>query len=297
MSLGTMKAALEQYRLELEEHIPARLQDESVPRKLREAMLYSLNAGGKRIRPVLCLAWAELFGAQRQGVLGFAAALEFIHTYSLVHDDLPAMDNDSVRRGQPANHVQYGEATAILAGDGLLSEAVHMMLDTEAVQPFRLVRATKEVVQAAGSRGMIGGQALDLSLTGAEDIHLEQLKTMHQMKTGAMIKASCLSGAILAGAEDAELERVAEYGSNLGLAFQVADDILDIEGDQEQLGKPVGSDVWQQKSTYPGLLGLEESRQLGNQLVHRAVQALSPYSGKQAGFLQDLAYYVMQRTQ
>jgi geranylgeranyl diphosphate synthase type II len=296
MSQQTMKKALEGYRRELEDYFTGLLQDEAVPDSLSQAMRYSLMAGGKRVRPVLCLVWHELLGGNRDDILDFAAALEMIHTYSLVHDDLPAMDNDAVRRGQPSNHARFGEPLAILAGDGLLTEAMHHMLATDA-DPSRVVRASREVASAAGSRGMVGGQVLDMALNGAPPETLEQLKAMHGMKTGAMLRAACTSGVILAGASSADLERAGSYGAHLGLAFQVADDILDIVGDEAKLGKPVGSDERMRKSTYPGLLGLDRSRRMGRDLAERAVQALEGYSGERAEFLADLAKYVVQRTE
>jgi len=295
MSQQTMKTALEQYKEELEDYFSASLREESIPSGLAEAMRYSLMAGGKRIRPVLCLVWHELFGGRRADIMDFAVALEMIHTYSLVHDDLPAMDNDDMRRGQPSNHSRFGEALAILAGDGLLTEAMHLMLTPE-LPPSRLVRAAGKVTLAAGPRGMVGGQVLDTSLSGETSRDLDQLQAMHGMKTGAMLQSACVSGAVLAGASSPELESAERYGGSLGLAFQVADDILDIEGDQDIMGKPVGSDERMQKSTYPGLLGLEQSRRKGEELVERAVEAISPYEGDQADFLVDLARYVMQRT-
>jgi geranylgeranyl diphosphate synthase type II len=291
-----MKTTLDLYRREMEDYFEAALLHEAVPDKLGEAMRYSLMAGGKRIRPVLCLVWHELLGGRRKDIADFAAALELIHTYSLVHDDLPAMDDDAYRRGQPSNHARFGEPMAILAGDGLLTEAMHLML-TPDMPPFRVVSACREVTRAAGPRGMVGGQVLDMGLNGPLPGNLEQLKTMHGMKTGAMLRAACTSGALLAGASSPDLERAASYGENLGLAFQVADDILDIEGDEAKMGKPVGSDERKQKSTYPGLLGLEPSRRMGRDLAERAVEAIGTYSGDQAEFLVDLARYVVRRTE
>lgn len=296
MSQQTMKTLLERYRGELEDCFATAAQDQAIPDSLAEAMRYSLMAGGKRIRPVLCLVWHELLGGSRGAIMDFAAALELIHTYSLVHDDLPAMDDDAVRRGQPSNHARFGEPLAILAGDGLLTEAMHLMLAAD-TDPSRVVRAAREVTRAAGPRGMVGGQVLDMALSGAPPGDLEQLKTMHRMKTGAMLRAACTSGAILAGASSADLERAGSYGTDLGLAFQVADDILDIEGDEAKLGKPVGSDERMNKSTYPGLLGLEASRRMAQDLSERAVQALKGYAGERAEFLADLARYVAQRTE
>ena len=296
MSSQTMKTTLDRYRREMEDYFNTALLHEAIPEKLSEAMRYSLMAGGKRVRPVLCLVWHELLGGSRRDIMDFAAALELIHTYSLVHDDLPAMDDDAYRRGQPSNHARFGEPMAILAGDGLLTEAVHLMLAPE-LPTSRVVSACREVTCAAGPGGMVGGQVLDMGLSGPPPNDLQQLKKMHGMKTGAMLRAACTGGALLAGASSSDLERAASYGENLGLAFQVADDILDIEGDEAQMGKPVGSDERMQKSTYPGLLGLEPSRQMGQDLAERAVKAIDAYSGDRAEFLADLARYVVRRSE
>jgi len=296
MTQQMMKTTLDRYRREMEDYFNAALLHASIPDQLSQAMRYSLMAGGKRVRPVLCLVWHELLGGNRADIMDFAAALELIHTYSLVHDDLPAMDDDAYRRGQPSNHARFGEPMAILAGDGLLTEAMHLMLTPE-LPPSRVVSACREVTLAAGPKGMVGGQVLDMGLNGPAPENLEQLKTMHGMKTGAMLRAACTGGALLAGASSSDLDRAARYGENLGLAFQVADDILDIEGDEAQMGKPVGSDERMRKSTYPGLLGLEPSRQMGQDLAERAVEAIDAYSGNMADFLEDLARYVVRRAE
>jgi geranylgeranyl diphosphate synthase type II len=292
----TVKQDLEIYRQDVEGFLQSCLRDESIPSALAGAMHYSLLAGGKRVRPVLCLVWAELFGLERQRVLPFASSLELIHTYSLVHDDLPAMDDDDYRRGMPSSHVRHGEAMAILSGDGLLTEAFAIMLASE-LPPDRIVRAAAEVTRAAGPRGMVGGQAIDMALTGGGVRDLESLKGMHAMKTGALITAACASGAILAGADDPGLDRARRFGGCVGLAFQVADDILDVVGDRDTMGKPVGSDAKQDKLTYPSLLGLEESRRWGRNLIAEAREALEPYSGPEAGFLSGLAQYVIDRAE
>lgn len=243
-----MKAMLEGYRQLVEDFLTGCMQDQGQPKQLREAMHYSLQAGGKRIRPVLCLAWAQHFGLEPSRIIRFASALELIHTYSLVHDDLPAMDNDDLRRGQPSSHVRYGEALAILAGDGLLTQAFELMLDSD-LQPDLQLAAARRVARAAGPIGMVGGQVLDMDLTGKGQASLEELKTMHSLKTEAMLSCSCYCGALLAGANSRDLERVQAFGQAAGLAFQVADDILDIVGDSQSMGKPVGSDQKQGKLT------------------------------------------------
>jgi geranylgeranyl diphosphate synthase, type II len=227
-------------------------------------------------------------------VLPFAAGIECIHTYSLIHDDLPAMDNDDLRRGRPTSHKKFGEATAILAGDGLLTEAFTLMLGT-GLPPERVVAAAAEVATAAGPRGMVGGQLLDMELTGRPSVDLENLKDMHSRKTGALIMASCLSGAILAGSGRDGMERAEAYGRNVGLAFQVVDDILDVIGDESSLGKPVGSDAAQRKSTYPALIGLEGSYAVARQCVGAALEALEGFDGDSSVFLRELSVYIVDR--
>lgn len=292
-----MKNQIKKLREEIDVCLEDRFQDTSIPNPLKESMLYSLKAGGKRVRPILCVVWAELFGLNRSSILPFAAALECIHTYSLIHDDLPAMDNDDLRRGLSTNHVVFGEAMAILAGDGLLTEAFSLVLETE-IPAKRIVLAAQKIAAAAGPRGMVGGQALDMFLTGQEQQDcFNLLKNMHNLKTGAMIEAACLSGAILAGAEQEDVNRSSQYGQSIGLAFQVADDILDITGDKAKLGKNPGGDEKQGKLTYPSLLGIDESRNWGQQLVQQAHEAISPYIGPEADFLKELAQYIIDRVE
>jgi geranylgeranyl diphosphate synthase type II len=265
-----------------------------VPQVLLEAMEYSLLAGGKRLRPALCLVWGELFGARREGILPAAAALECIHTYSLIHDDLPAMDNDDLRRGKPSSHKQFGEAMAILAGDGLLTEALGLLLSARA--PASLVlRAGLRLIEAAGASGLVGGQVLDMQWTGQKGIRLEDLARMQDLKTGSLLRASCACGAILAGAEDAGVQRAETYGIHIGRAFQIADDILDVVGDVRVLGKPVGSDEKKNKVTYPSLIGLEQSRETAKRHRDQAIEALDGLTGPQADFLRELAAYIVTR--
>ncbi|KUJ95180.1 MAG: geranylgeranyl diphosphate synthase, type [Desulfonauticus sp.] len=269
----------------------------SCPPQLKESMQYSLLAGGKRIRPILCLSWGKMLGLEEEKILPFACGLEFIHTYSLIHDDLPAMDNDDLRRGKPTNHKIYGEGMAILAGDALLTQSFELMLSTP-LPPSYVLAATLEVSKAAGPKGMVGGQVLDLSLENQEDIQLNQIQEMHTLKTGALLTVSCLSGALLAQSkkEDAKaLERAKTYGENFGLAFQIVDDILDLVGDEKTLGKPVGSDLKQGKSTYPSLIGLEKSYELAYKSIDRALLALASYQGEEKDFLVDIAKYIVAR--
>ena len=295
MSVAAMKERLAQRGRMIEDFLATCLDGRPLPPRLRESMLYSLEAGGKRLRPVLCLTTAALCGLDPQKALPFAAAIEMIHTYSLIHDDLPAMDDDDLRRGKPSNHKAFDEATAILAGDGLLTDAFWILTQTE-VAPVRLLMAMKELAHAAGSAGMVGGQQWDMIHTGKPNISLHELQTMHAMKTGALLRASCLCGAILAGAEQREQEAMAAYGAALGAAFQIADDILDMVADTATLGKPAGSDAEQGKNTYPSLLGLAKSREMAMDKAAEARQALADFAGEEADFLCALADYTVMRT-
>jgi geranylgeranyl diphosphate synthase type II len=263
------------------------------PPILSEAMRYSLMAGGKRIRPVLAMAACEAVGGDSQAIVRPVTALEVIHTYSLIHDDLPAMDDDDLRRGKPTNHKVYGEAVAILAGDGLLSEAFLMILDAEGIARDRLFGAARELSVASGPRGMVGGQVQDM-LSEETEPDRETLEYIHTHKTGALLAASVRFGGILAGASPDEMAALSEYGEDLGLAFQIVDDVLDITGDEAILGKPVGSDVKTKKMTYPALYGVEVSRRMAEGLVDRALAALARMPGDTSA-LRELALYVLRR--
>jgi len=260
------------------------------------AMKYSLMAGGKRIRPVLCLAAAEAVGGKPQAVLPAACALEIVHTYSLIHDDLPAMDNDDLRRGIPTCHVAFDEATAILAGDALLTlafEVLSSIQSTAEVQADGWLKVIHIISTAAGYRGMIRGQMLDMAAEG-QHLRVDELKSMHALKTGALIEASLLCGALLADARKRQLDFLKTYAFNIGLAFQVADDILNVEGNPKLMGKAVGTDESRAKSTYPAILGLERSRQFAKNLVEEALQALEVFD-KKADPLRALATYIIKR--
>ncbi len=257
------------------------------PEQLREAIAYSLFAGGKRLRPALALGSAEIVCGSDSPALPIACAIEMIHTYSLIHDDLPAMDNDSLRRGKPTAHVQYGEALAILAGDGLLTMAFDMAARSGRTDVIA------ELAQAAGVSGMVGGQVLDMAGEGRR-LSLLELQRLHACKTGALIRASVRLGAVLAGAQGNVLHALTRYGEHIGLAFQIADDILDVIGDTAALGKTVGSDIAHEKATYPAIVGLDEARRLGKDAVARAVDALSHF-GEEANTFRELAHYIMQR--
>lgn len=266
------------------------------PARLFESMHYSLFAGGKRLRPALCLGACEAVGGQAHRAVPFAAALEMIHTYSLVHDDLPAMDDDDLRRGKPTNHVVFGEGIAILAGDGLLTDAFAVATRPEAVAalgPERVVQIVREIALAAGSAGMVAGQALDLESEGVP-IDLPTLEFLHTHKTGALIRAAVAVGAVAGGAGPEETARLERYGSALGLAFQIADDVLDVEGTTDRIGKPVGSDEGLAKATYPALLGLSESKRRARELMEEAIRCLAGF-GPAGEPLRALARFAVDR--
>lgn len=270
--------------------------EEVLPRSLHQAMRYSVFAGGKRLRPILMIAACESLGGHAGQVLHAACAMEMIHTYSLIHDDLPAMDNDDFRRGRPTNHKVYGEATAILAGDALLTEAFRILADAEAnrtVPPATVIKVIELVARYAGSQGMVGGQVVDMESEGKE-IDFPTLEYIHTHKTGGLILASVQVGALLGGANDSQVAAIKRFGGAAGLAFQIADDILDVVGDQQHLGKNVGSDQARGKATYPAQLGLDEARQRADELCEIAISALAPL-GKSAEILQELARYIVNR--
>ena len=253
-------------------------------------------AGGKRLRPVLCLSTAALFGLSAEAVMPFAASLEMIHTYSLIHDDLPAMDDDDLRRGRPSCHKAFDEATAILAGDALLTDAFGFMASTVKDLPAgRVLEALASVSSAAGSAGMVGGQILDMDCTGKTDVPLETLQTLHALKTGAMFRVACVSGGLLAGASESDIASLRAYGEALGVTFQIVDDILDETADTATLGKPAGSDAEMGKTTYPSLMGLDRSRELAQEFAEKAVDSLSAFSGQDAAFLKGLALMLVTR--
>jgi len=262
------------------------------------AMSYSLFAGGKRVRPILCLAAAETIldeGSSLVAVLPAACALECIHTYSLIHDDLPAMDDDELRRGNPTNHMVFGEAGAILAGDGLLTLAFELLShpDMETIPADKRLQVVFLISNAAGPMGMVGGQALDLASEG-EDVPFETLRTIHSLKTGALITAAVQTGAVLADAAPRQLDAMTCYGEKIGLAFQIVDDLLNVEGTPEQLGKAAGSDAARRKATYPSFFGIEETRRQAAEAVDAAVDALIGFDHR-ADPLRELARYILHR--
>ncbi|MFH1480971.1 MAG: polyprenyl synthetase family protein [Pseudomonadota bacterium] len=260
------------------------------------AMEYSLFAGGKRLRPILCLAGARAVGGKEPDVLPMACCFELIHTYSLIHDDLPSMDNDDMRRGKPTNHKVFGEAMALLAGDGLLTEAFHHMATMdlpEGIEPRALLRVIGLVAQAAGYGGMVGGQAVDIQLEGKE-VDSSLVEFIHTHKTGALISASVTAGAILGGGGDHQVDAITSYGQKIGLSFQIADDILDIEGDSRITGKGVGGDARKGKLTYPAVLGLDRSKAIQRELVEMAICSLAVFDQK-ADPLRHIAQYIIER--
>ena len=270
--------------------------EENYPPVIFEAVRYSLLAGGKRLRPILCLAAAEAVGGKCGPVLPVACAIELIHTYSLIHDDLPAMDNDDYRRGRPTSHKVFGEGIAILAGDALLTEAFRLMTRRDlmpGMPPERLLTAIGEIAEAAGFFGMVGGQVLDIRSEGKE-ADLETLHRMHKKKTGAMIRVSLRAGAILSGASDEQIESLSNFGEQIGPAFQITDDILNVEGDRRLLGKETGSDAARGKVTFPALMGIEASRSRVTELVREALYSLAFFDDR-AEPLRRIARYILER--
>jgi geranylgeranyl diphosphate synthase, type II len=259
---------------------------------LEEAMRYSLLAGGKRVRPVLALATAEAIGRSRAEVLPLAAALELVHTYSLIHDDLPAMDDDDLRRGRPTCHVAHGEGVAILAGDGLFAEALRLLLEEQADPPERVLAAARELVSAAGVAGMVGGQYLDITGDGGADG--ESLRRLHALKTGRLIAAAVECPLRLSALDEAATAPYRRFGRELGVLFQIVDDILDVAGDERATGKSHGSDARLGKATYVSVFGLEQARALAGEAHARARDALAEAQGR-TGKLEQVADYILTR--
>lgn len=276
---------------EIYSYLPA---EEGYQKTLFSAMNYSYKAGGKRLRPIMIMESYRLCGGKGSDYLPYAAAIEMIHTYSLIHDDLPALDNDDLRRGKKTNHKVFGEAMAILAGDGLLNYAYEVILGHALTSSDHLsaIKACKVIADGAGIYGMVGGQVVDVE-SESRDIDLDRLNFIHLNKTAAIIVACMKAGAYLAGADDSKVEKLEAFGRNLGLAFQIADDILDIEGDEKLLGKHIGSDIENDKATYPHILGMERSKEISRDLVAQAKKNIEDFEGKD--FLIGLADYVISR--
>jgi len=282
----------------LDKCVPA---EDRRPVSLHKSIRYSIQAGGKRVRPILALAAADAVlgrdASNEPGVMPVACSLELIHTYSLIHDDLPAMDDDDLRRGKPTNHKVFGEAVAILAGDGLLTYAFDLLSDpryTAGLEPWRLVEIIHEIAVASGGLGMVGGQVVDIESEGKE-VDFATLEYIHTHKTGALLRGSVRVGALAANADEDQLGALTRYGTDVGLAFQIADDILDIVGDEKEIGKDVGSDIERGKKTYPSFVGLDESRLRARELADSAIASLDMF-GDAAKPLRVLADYIVSRT-
>ncbi|XP_015694796.2 geranylgeranyl pyrophosphate synthase, chloroplastic/chromoplastic-like [Oryza brachyantha] len=284
----------------LDASIPA----DEPPVTLHEAMRYALLAGGKRVRPALCLAACAVVGGREAWAMPAAAAVEMVHTMSLVHDDLPCMDDDDLRRGKPTCHVVYGEPIAVLTGDALLSLSFHHMARVDSYppdidadkHPARVVRAIGELARCIGSEGLVAGQVVDLEMTGSsETVPLDRLEYIHLHKTAALLEASVVIGAILGGGSDEQIERLRKYARSIGLLFQVVDDILDVTKSSEELGKTAGKDLASDKTTYPKLLGLEKSREFAEKLLSDAREQLLGFDQEKAAPLLHLANYIAYR--
>lgn len=291
-----LKRYLEQKRRLIDRALERYIPPAPAGDRLHGAIRYSLFSGGKRLRPILALAASEAVGGNSAAVLPFACAIEMIHTYSLIHDDLPAMDDDDLRRGRPTNHIVFGEALAILAGDALLTEAFHVMGQAARsgdVPQRRAIQVLVEVAAAAGARGMVAGQAADLDAEQSTP-DLPLVEYIHVRKTGELIRASVRAGAIIAGARTAQLTRLTRYAEYLGLAFQIADDILDEEGSTKVTGKRAGRDRERQKATFPSVMGLPASKQRARELLDAALQELSPFAF-QAEPLRQIARLIVAR--
>ncbi|MCL1980218.1 MAG: polyprenyl synthetase family protein [Proteobacteria bacterium] len=294
-----IRTYLDEQRHKIEERLAALMLEPIGPFAQHiEAMRYSLFAGGKRIRPILCLAGAAAVDSgepTRQRALPVACALECIHTYSLIHDDLPAMDDDDLRRGKPTNHTIFGEAGAILAGDGLLTFAFELLsgVTSAAIPDPTRIRIIQTIAHAAGPLGMVGGQSLDMMYEG-QQVGYEELRRIHRSKTGALITASVACGAMVAGASGDQEAALKTYGNHVGLAFQIVDDLLDVEATTAELGKPAGSDLMADKVTYPSLFGAETSRTMAREAVQEAIASLTPFD-HQADPLRALARYIVDR--
>ncbi|MBQ3928846.1 MAG: polyprenyl synthetase family protein [Clostridia bacterium] len=286
--VSSIEAALRQYLPQRDDYI----------RTVVDSMEYSLMAGGKRIRPMLALAFSKLCGGSEEAVMPFACAVEMIHTYSLIHDDLPCMDNDDTRRGKPTNHKVFGEAVALLGGDGLLTLAFETLVCEQARRlngAEKCAEAVSVLAKCAGAVGMIGGQIIDLESEGKQADH-EILRIMDKKKTGALINAACQMGCISAGASEEQRKAAEQYAYHIGIAFQIVDDILDVTSDETTLGKPIGSDAENHKSTYVSLLGLDECRKISAELTEKAINALGTFEGD-ISELVNFAHYLLHRNQ
>ncbi|AKO95165.1 farnesyl-diphosphate synthase [Priestia filamentosa] len=289
-----LESYLKEYKKLVEELLPTQIEALQMPSLLKESMLYSLTAGGKRIRPILLLATLEAFGKDKSLGYEAACAVEMIHTYSLIHDDLPSMDDDDLRRGKPTNHKVFGEAAAILAGDALLTYSFQIVTKAN-LSPETKLLVIEELAHAAGAEGMVGGQMADIE--GEEKkLSLKELEYIHEHKTGKLLSFGIIAGAIIAGASENQLSHLKNFSYHLGLAFQIQDDILDIEGNEQLLGKPVGSDTGKDKATYPALLGMENAKEKLQYHMGQAIMELEK-AEIQDSMLKELSYYIAWRQQ
>jgi geranylgeranyl diphosphate synthase type II len=296
MNKFDLNSYLSSKRKQIDNALGVIIENNSKDSKIKSAMEYSLMSSGKRLRPILCIAAAETVGSHLDDTMRAACAIEMIHTYSLIHDDLPAMDNDNLRRGQPTCHIQFDEATAILAGDALLTLAFEILSSVESADKdhaFNRLRAIHTIAMAAGCKGMIEGQMQDIAAEG-NVLGLEDLKKMHRLKTGALIEASVITGAISVNGNRDQIEKLKNYARNIGLAFQITDDILNVEGDPDIMGKDVGTDQARGKSTYPSILGMEKSKIFVKKLVNDALKVLDYFDNK-ADPLRAIAHYIVVR--
>lgn len=292
-----LKPYLVDLRQTIDEALLSYLGDALPDTRLVQAMSYSVMAGGKRLRPVLCIASAEAVGGYREQVLPFACALELLHTYSLIHDDLPGMDNDKTRRGKPTCHIKFDEATAILAGDALLTLSFQILASAgcqaQGIASQKWLMAASSLASAAGYQGMIEGQMRDMIFENTP-LSVEELEALHHLKTGRLIEVAVGGGAFLADASDEQQQALETYAGHIGLAFQVADDVLNVKGDPALLGKATGTDQERGKNTYPALIGLDEAEKLANRLVNKALKAIDAFD-KKADSLRAIAHYVIER--
>lgn len=289
-----LKEYLTNKRILVEQKLDSMVPENNNIPVITEAMRYSLLAGGKRLRPILALMSCELFGGQEGEVLPFACCIEMIHTYSLIHDDLPAMDNDGLRRGKPTNHKVFGEGFAVLAGDALLNHSFETMISIIKKNPKPEYIAVMDIIsRASGVSGMIGGQCIDLYYEN-RCIKLDALNSMHQKKTGALIAASLATGAVISGADEGDIKNIMEFGDTIGLAFQVIDDILDVSGSEEKLGKSINKDNEFHKSNFISFYGLDKSRSIAGELIGEAKQKLEKY-GSRGHYLLELSDYIIER--
>ncbi|MFC4738076.1 polyprenyl synthetase family protein [Bacillus daqingensis] len=282
------------YKDRVEQLFPTVVGSAEMPQKLKESMLYSLEAGGKRVRPLLVYAVLDTYGIAPEKADQTACAIEFIHTYSLIHDDLPAMDDDDVRRGRATNHRVYGDACAILAGDAMLTQSFQLIAKDELLSADKKVQIIAAVTEASGAPGMVGGQLDDMEAEGRE-VDVQELEYIHARKTGALLSVALQAGAVIAGAPEAEQRALEAFGKHIGLSFQIKDDLLDVEGDESEIGKPVGSDETNDKNTYVRLLGVEGAREKLRYHTNRAFAELEQVSGNTA-VLKELAAYISERT-